>query len=477
MSSRHRSSRPSQLLHLSIITALYFVPLSPLAAMSAPVTGQVEVDAGQLKKLQADIAALQAKIADISARQEAQADAQIETAKAVNATQVASAKPTDELAKKLDALSKLVDNTHVGGTMFFDVSNQDHKERAGVSDRVKKDGHGSVNGTGFDVKRFYLTLDHKFNDIWSANLTTDFNYIGSIPTSSGTASFGSTVLFVKKAYVQAKVADLFTVRAGAADMPWIPFVEKWYGYRFVENTITDRSFEGGRSGGTATAGGVGAFGNSSDWGIHALGATSGDNAINYQVSLVNGRGYRNLSRSKSVDTEARFGYSPIEQMVLAIGGYSGKRGNDVEAGAPTRTATRGDALVAWREKTWGAGVEYFHSENWDDILKYAGSGPGLNAAANSTKDKADGYSVWTDWHFYNQFAVFARYDRLDYKYDNLSGLEERLKDRYYNAGVSYDVLKNLKLALVYKHNKLDGPVATPYSYKTNEVGFWGMLTF
>lgn len=277
--------------------------------------------------------------------------------------------------------------------------------------------------------------------------------------------------------MQGMFDPLFTVRFGAADMPWIPFVEKWYGYRFVENTITDRSFEGGRSGGTATAGGVGAFGNSSDWGVHALGATTGDNSVNYQLSVVNGRGYRNLSRSKTVDTEGRFGYSPIEQMVIAVGGYTGKRGNEAENGAPTRTATRGDALIAWRDSNFGAGFEYFHSSNWDDILKYQGTIAGVGAASNTTKDKADGYSGWADWHFYDKLAVFARYDSLDYKYNNLTNVEEKLKDKYYNAGFSYDVLKNLKLALVYKHNKLDGPTATPYHYKTNEVGFWGLLTF
>jgi hypothetical protein len=459
----------SKLLTVAIAAGLGVTSFSALAATTkSQQPARVTVDAATLQQLQAQLAALQAQVADLQAKQEAQADAQIETAKAVNETQVAAAKPADELAKKLDALNKLVDNTHVGGTMFFDASNQDHKEQVGTANQLKKDGHGSTNGTGFDVKRFYLTVDHKFDDTWSANLTTDFNYQSSLSQTS---------LFVKKAYVQGKFDPLFTVRFGAADMPWIPFVEKWYGYRYVENTITDRSFEGGRSGGTATAGGVGAFGNSSDWGVHALGATTGDNSINYQLSVVNGRGYRNLSRSKTVDTEGRFGYSPIEQMVIAVGGYIGKRGNEVEGGAPTRTATRGDALVAWRDKTWGAGVEYFHTQNWDDILKYQGAGPGVGAATNTTKDKADGYSLWADWHFYDQFAVFARYDRLDYKYDNLTGVEEKLKDRYYNAGVSYDVLKNLKLALVYKHNKLDGPFATPYHYKTNEVGFWGMLSF
>jgi hypothetical protein len=455
----------SKLLTVAIAAGLGVTSFSALAATpksQQPV--KVTVDAATLQQLQAQLAALQSQVADLQAKQEAQADAQVETAKAVNDVQVAATKPTDDLSKKLDALNKLVDNTHIGGTMFFDVSNQDHSEKVGNGRNITKDGHGSVNGTGFDVKRFYLTVDHKFDDVWSANLTTDFSYQSSL---------SSTSLFVKKAYVQGKFDPLFTVRVGAADMPWIPFVEKWYGYRYVENTITDRSFEGGRSGSTASAGGVGAFGNSSDWGVHALGATTGDNSINYQVSVVNGRGYRNLSRSKTVDTEARFGYSPIEQMVIAVGGYTGKRGNDVEDGVPTRTATRGDAMIAWRDKTWGAGVEYFHSENWDDILKYQGTGP----APVSVKDKADGYSAWADWHFYDQFAVFARYDKLDYKYTTVLDAEQKLKDKYYNAGVSYDVLKNLKLALVYKHNKLDGPLATPYHYKTDEVGFWGMLTF
>jgi hypothetical protein len=459
----------SKLLTVAIAAGLGLTSFSALAAtQKSQQPARVTVDAATLQQLQAQLAALQSQVADLQAKQEAQADAQIETAKAVNDVQVTAAKPADELAKKLDALNKLVDNTKIGGTMFFDLTNQDHDEKVGNARSIQKDGHGSTNGTGFDVKRFYLTVDHKFNDIWSANLTTDFSYQSSL---------SSTSLFVKKAYVQGKFDQLFTVRFGASDMPWIPFVEKWYGYRYVENTITDRSFEGGRSGGTATAGGVGAFGNSSDWGIHAMGATTGDNSVNYQVSVVNGRGYRNLSRSKSVDTEARLGYSPIEQMVIAVGGYSGKRGNDVEAGAPTRTATRGDALLAWRDKTWGVGAEYFHTENWDDILKYQGTGAGTGVATGTTKDKADGYSLWADWKFYDQFAVFARYDKVDYKYDNLVNVEEKIKDKYYNAGVSYDVLKNLKLALVYKHNKLDGPFATPYHYKTNEVGFWGMLTF
>ncbi len=59
------------------------------------------------------------------------------------------------------------ENTTVGGVVFLDVSNISLQQQAagGLYSDV------NPSGTGFDVKRFYLTVDHKFNDIWSANLT------------------------------------------------------------------------------------------------------------------------------------------------------------------------------------------------------------------------------------------------------------------------------------------------------------------
>lgn len=454
----------STLLAVAIAAGLGVTSFSAVAAPQKAST-KVTVSASELAEMRAQIAALSAKVEELETKSDAQTDAQVATSQSVAdvQTKVATVKPSDELTKRLDKLDKLVSNTKIGGTMFFDITNIDHSEKLAAGSSRNVDGHGSVNGTGFDVKRFYLTVDHQFDDIWSANLTTDFNYVSAISQTS---------LFVKKAYVQGKFDPLFTVRVGAADMPWIPFVEKWYGYRFLENTITDRSQEGGRSGATANAGGVGSFGNSSDWGVHALGATTGDNSVNYQLSVVNGRGYRNLTRSNSVDTEARFGYSPIEQMVIAVGGYQGKRGNDVENGQPTRDASRGDFMVAWRDSKLGVGGEYFTANNWDDILKYQGTG----TVPVSISDKAHGYSMWADYKFAPGWAIFARYDKLDYKYTTVLNADRKLNDKYYNAGVSYDFLKNLRLALAYKHNQLDGPVEA-YRYKTNEVGFWGMLTF
>ncbi|WP_049623564.1 hypothetical protein [Frateuria defendens] len=414
----------------------------------------------EIEALKAQLQALQAKVDELQERTDAQSDINVSTGQNIEAVQKAQVAAD----KKVSTIDKFVNNTKIGGTMFFDFTNVDHKERGTAGGFADKDGHGSVNGSGFDMKRFYLVVDHQFNDIWSANLTTDFNYVSAI---------GQTSLFVKKAYVQGKFDPLFTVRLGANDMPWIPFAEKWYGYRFLENTITDRSIDGGRGSPSAAAAGVGSFGNSSDWGIHALGGTTGDNSFNYQLSVVNGRGFRNPSRSKGVDVEGRFAYQPIEEMVLAVGGYTGKRGNDVENGQPTRTATRGNALAMFRNKTFGVGVEYFTANNWDDVLEHAG----VSTDPISRKDKANGYSVFADWTFIPQWSVFARYDYVDYKYWlYTNNTQQKLKDTYYNAGVSYDVLKNLRLALAWKYDKLQGPNSA-FQYKTNEVGLWGQLTF
>jgi hypothetical protein len=110
--------------------------------------------------------------------------------------------------------------------------------------------------------------------------------------------------------VQAKLNDAFAVRIGAADLPWVPFVEGLYGYRFVENTLIDRT----------------KFGTSSDWGVHVLGSF-GNGLVSYAVSAINGAGYKTLSRSSNtIDLEGRVSVNPIKEVTLAVGGYTGKLG-------------------------------------------------------------------------------------------------------------------------------------------------------
>src|SRR4051812_25191150 len=188
------------------------------------------------------------------------------------------------------------ESTTVGGRIFADISDI----------TLKNDGVTQPSsGYGVDVKRGYLIVQHSFDKIWAANLTTDFNYV---------ANDGETQVFIKKAYVQGKASDALIGRLGAADTPWIPYVEDLYGYRYVEQVITDRL----------------KFGTSSDWGLNANGKTM-NSRVNYSISLLNGGGYKNPTRSKGMDAEGRIGFTAFDGFTISIGFYNGKLGKDIEA--------------------------------------------------------------------------------------------------------------------------------------------------
>jgi hypothetical protein len=334
------------------------------------------------------------------------------------------------------ALAADGESTVISGKMFADFSNID----------LKNDGvESTANGTGIDVKRFYLGATHNFDDIWSVNITSDFNYV---------ANDSETQIYVKKAYLQAKLSDAFVGRLGSADLPWVPFVEDLYGYRFVENVIIDRL----------------KFGTSADWGVHAGGKVS-DGMFNYAVSVINGAGYKNPTRSNSMDFEARVGFMPMKGLTVAVGGYSGKLGKDINNGTTPdqHTADRVDALVAYVDGPLRVGAEYFQAKNWNNVTTVA-------------SDKADGESVWASYNFTDMWGVFGRYDNAKTSKDLLPNL----KDKYFNVGVVSHPRKNIDVAFVYKNDKVDGGgvVATSNGNiggvrdgKYDEFGFWAQVAF
>jgi hypothetical protein len=298
------------------------------------------------------------------------------------------------------------DSTQVSGRMYFNLSNVD----------IEKDG-GKVapSGTGFDIKRFYVGVDHKFDDVFSGNITTDVQY---------NSAEGLTQIYIKKAYLQAKLSDALTVRLGSADLPWIPFAEDVYGYRFIENSVADRD----------------KFGTSADWGVHAMGKLG---VFNYAVSAINGAGYKSPVRSKSIDLEGRVSTS-LNGFTVGVGGYTGKLGKDAQGVATFHRAERFDAIAAYKTKRFGIGAEYFATKNWNNVTTAAG-------------DKADGVSVFGSFNFTPQISAFGRYDHVRPARDTKPGQ----KDNYFNLGINYEPVKIVDLALVYKRDKIDnGLLAT-----------------
>ena len=328
------------------------------------------------------------------------------------------------------------ESTTLSGKMFADLTNIDF-----TKDGVKQ----AANGTGLDVKRFYVGVTHNFDDFWSVNATTDFNY---------TSVTGETQVYIKKAYVQGKFSDALVTRLGSADLPWVPFVEDLYGYRYVENVLVDRL----------------KFGTSADWGVNANGKAA-EGMFNYSVSLVNGAGYKNPTRSKSMDLEGRIGFMPVTGLTLAGGFYTGKLGKDVQAATSTtfHTANRFDLLAAYVNAGLRVGAEYFQAKDWNNVTTVAA-------------DKSDGYSLWASYSFDPKWAVFGRADQAKTSKD----LNSKLKDQYFNFGVSYKPRKNIDVSLVYKTDKVDGggTIATSNATiggvregKYNEIGVWTQVAF
>lgn len=344
-------------------------------------------------------------------------DARISALEAeVQASEQRQAKVNDDTSKWPDKMAGWWNNTTIGGTAYIDFSNIEHK----VSGTKQTD-----TGTNFDLKRFYVAIDHKFDDVWSANLTTDVTYDSTTKASQ---------IFIKKAFLQAKVfGDRFVVRVGSADLPWVPFVEGLYGYRYVENTLIDRT----------------KFGTSADWGAHFFGKFA-DGLVNYQLSVVNGAGYKSdpigsgANRSKDLDVEGRVNLN-WDGFVVGIGGYSGKLGKDIQGG-PTvyHTANRFDAIAAYSMGDIKAGFEYFKANDWNNVT-------------TTTSDSADGYGFFASYKFMPAFAAFGRYDYVTPNRDT----NNKLHDNCYNFGVTWSPTKIVDLSLVYKHDDANnGTLAT-----------------
>jgi len=285
---------------------------------------------------------------------------------------------------------------------------------------------GSDATNGFQVPRFYLSIDHRFDDIWSMDLTTDLYH---------SSNDNHVNVYVKKAYVQAAVNPAAKFRFGSADMPWIPYAEHAYGFRYVQATLTDRNH----------------FANSADWGAHMLGKVG---MFDYQLSVVNGGGYKDTSFSKSVDFAGRVGVSPVKGLKLALGGYNGKLNQDTPGSSGINTATRYDLLAAYHTSMFGVGGEYFSAKDWK---------------TGTTSDKADGFSVYGDVTPIPSWTIFARYDEVKPNKDT----HPDYKNKFYNVGVQYEVMKNIKVAVAYQRDKFDNQ--TPD--KQDEIGLYSEVKF
>jgi hypothetical protein len=370
----------------------------------------------------------------------------------ISAAVIASCASTSAFAVDVGA------DTTIGGQAFFDFSYIKLQNENAAGTKVDT----PPTGVGFDVKRFYLIVNHRFNDVWAANLTTDAQFstasTATVVTPAATTggatgtttaltsqntSGGVTEVMIKKLYLEGKFAQGFVLHVGAYDTPWAPFVESLYGYRYIEKTTTDRL----------------GFAQTADWGINANGSFGSGDLVTYSASVLNGGGYKNPTRTKDVDFEGRIGVKPLDWLTLGAGLYNGHLGQITATNEnfPQNKANRYDVVAGVNAAGLRLGIEYFEAKNYKTVNSLTVSAYGTSAIVGSSatarpaSDRADGVSGWASYNFTDQWSVFARYDDTNLSKD----VAPNLKDRYLHAGVAYKPIKQVDIALVYKNERVD----------------------
>ena len=147
---------PSLLLVCTVLTA------TPAFAQAAPT-------ADDIAQLRAQIQALQTQVQQLQAAQASQA---AEVAKVAAAPVPVPPKP---------AAPGWWGSTTISGKAYLNTSNIHQTS----TDLLGHTTDSIQNGTETELKRFYVGIDHKFNDTFSANSTTDFRY-----NTNGTSNDG-----------------------------------------------------------------------------------------------------------------------------------------------------------------------------------------------------------------------------------------------------------------------------------------------
>jgi hypothetical protein len=296
--------------------------------------------------------------------------------------------------------------------------------------QLDRDGVETADeGLAIDLKRTFVTLDHRFNARWSAQITTDVQWNrNSDPTD----------VWLRHAYLQRGFGNGSWLRLGNAPTPWIAQESAREGFRYVDAGLIARTKMGAPA----------------DYGVHGQ---YRHGPLVYAASVVTGGGFQKPRLGNRADVEARVGWTPLKGVELAAGGYRGTRAQDAGSKPHVHTAQRWNAMASWVGERGRAGAQYFHAEDWTRITK-----PG--------SDDQRGWSAWSSYQFTPQYGVFARYDETRMSLD----IDPITRERYHQLGVEWKPNKHLRLAAVGKRVE---QASKQKAMESHEVGVWSQLAF
>lgn len=308
--------------------------------------------------------------------------------------------------------------TRVSTQIFVNASQLDR-------DGVTRDDEGLA----VDLKRAFINVDHRFNERWSMQVTTDLQWLRNSQASD---------LWLRHAYLQRSFGKGSWLRLGNAPLPWIQQESAREGFRYVDAGLIART----RMGSTA------------DYGAHGQ-YSRGD--LVYAASVVTGGGYQKPRLGRRADVEARVGWMPAKGVELAAGGYRGTRAQDAGNRPREHTAQRWNAMASWVGERGRVGAQYFHAQDWNRITR-----PG--------SDDQRGWSAWASYRLTPAYALFARHEQTRMSLD----IDPRTRERYDQLGVEWKPNGHLRLAMVGKRVEQR---TTSRTLESHEAGLWAQLAF
>jgi hypothetical protein len=208
-------------------------------------------------------------------------------------------------------------------------------------------GDGDLYPNGFDIQRVYLTTKGTIDETFSVRVTTDV----------GRTDDHRLQVFLKYAYLSAKLGSDVKLMVGSAGTPYVGMTEQFWGHRWVARSFTDQ--EG--------------LLDSADLGVHLKG-THGDGLVDWQAAVINGEGYDNPESNATKAVQARLTVDPLKggEISLPITAFASKdvyTEDDVDG---TTTMVVAIGVGHGLGKVWG---EYVAADDGD--IK----GAGVSAAA------------------------------------------------------------------------------------------------
>ncbi|MFZ5479334.1 MAG: hypothetical protein ACOZNI_21390 [Myxococcota bacterium] len=272
----------------------------------------------------------------------------------------------------------------------------------------------------FALDRAYVRVDADIAKRWATRVTLDADHVATTDSAGDAVDVSKLRVFVKHAYVEARDFGLpgVKIRGGMIETAYAPWWDNFWGNRYLAESFPKEA------GLMDTADlGIGA------WGKHAKGA------VDWNLSLVDGEGYKNLEDDKGKQVMARVTVNPLAKGGKASLPITGFASWDTDAVAKTSTvnAIGGAGFEIPRLLVWG---------EFDYTTTDGTSGTGYSATLNPRLPKYAGLVV--------------RYDHFDPD----TGASGDSGDRIL-AGVEKDFLEKVSLGLMYERGWAEGAADTP----------------